>query len=342
MAKSANQKLKLLYLMQILLENTDEEHGLRMVDLIQELARYDIVAERKSVYSDLEALRTFGLDINSIQKNRTVYYYVGARDIELAELKLLVDVVQSSKFITEKKSRQLIGKLEHYVSRYDAQKLNQQVFVHGRIKTMNESIYYNVDKIHSAIGANVKIRFQYFQWNVKKEMELRHGGRLYEISPWGLVWDDENYYLIGYDSRAAIMKHYRVDKMLHIALMEHAREGKETFHEADMSVYTKKRFGMFAGSECSVTMICENYFAGVMIDRFGTDAKIRPVDEKHFQIMVDVAVSDQFIGWIIGLGSGIQIISPESVVQKMQGKVQDLQKIYRDDTNRNQDTKGAK
>lgn len=331
MAKSANQKLKLLYLMQILLENTDEEHGLRIVDIIEELSRYDIVAERKSLYSDFEALRTFGVDIISIKKNRTVYYYVGERDMELAELKLLVDVVQSSKFITEKKSRQLIGKLEHFASRHDAKKLNQQVFVHGRIKTMNESIYYNVDEIHSAIGADRRIRFQYFQWNVKKEMELRHGGRMYEISPWGLVWDDENYYLIGYDSQAEILKHYRVDKMLNIEVTQQAREGKETFQKTDMSVYTKKRFGMFDGRECSVTMICENHFAGVMIDRFGTDARMRPADEEHFQISVDVVFSNQFIGWIIGLGRGVQIISPESVVQTMKDKVRYLQEIYGDD-----------
>ena len=189
MAKSTNQKLKLLYLMQIMLENTDDEHGLSMAEIIDKLAAYDISAERKSIYSDFELLRFYGIDIQREQRDRTVYYYVGARELELAELKLLVDAVQSSKFITEKKSRQLIKKLERFVSKYDAQKLNRQVYVHGRIKTINESIYYNVDIIHSAIDKNVMIEFQYYQWNVDKEMELRHDGAFYQISPWGLVWD---------------------------------------------------------------------------------------------------------------------------------------------------------
>lgn len=206
MAKSTNQKLKLLYLMWILLEKTDEEHGLRLGEIIDELAKYDVDAERKSLYSDFEALRVFGIDVNSIQKNRTVYYYVGSRNLEVAELKLLVDAIQSSKFITEKKSRQLIKKLERYVSQYDAQKLNRQVYVHGRIKTMNESIYYNVDKIHNAIDENAMLKFQYYQWNVDKEMELKHGGAFYKVSPWGLVWDDENYYMIAYDSSAEMSR----------------------------------------------------------------------------------------------------------------------------------------
>ena len=179
MAKGTNQKMKLIYLMKILLENTDDSHGMTLAEIMEELARYDITAERKSLYDDFEALRLYGLDILMEKKNRTAYYYVGERSFELAELKLLVDSVQSSRFITEKKSRQLIKKLEGFVSKYQAKELHRQVYVQGRIKTMNESIYYNVDKIHQAISQNVKIQFQYFQWNVNKEMELRHGGDFY-------------------------------------------------------------------------------------------------------------------------------------------------------------------
>ena len=182
MAKRPNQRLKLLYLAKIMLRLTDDEHGLQVEQIINELAKYDIAAERKSIYSDLEALQLFGIDIEKKHIGRYVYYCVGNRNLELAELKLLVDAVQSSKFITEKKSSQLIEKLERYVSQYEAKQLNQQVYVHGRIKTMNESIYYNVDEIHNAITADVMISFQYFQWNLKKEMEPRHEGERYVIS----------------------------------------------------------------------------------------------------------------------------------------------------------------
>ena len=205
MSRGTNQKLKLIYLMKILFEKTDDEHSLTLAEILQELARYDISAERKSIYADFESLRLYGIDIISEQRNRTVYYHVGSRDFEIAELKLLVDAVQSSKFITEKKSRELIKKLEGFASKHEARQLHRQVYVQGRIKTMNESIYYNVDKIHQAIGKNVQIKFQYYQWNVNKEMELRHNGAFYHISPWELIWDDENYYLVGYDSKARII-----------------------------------------------------------------------------------------------------------------------------------------
>lgn len=154
-----------------------------MPEILSSLEKYDVTAERKSIYDDLEALRVFGIDIIGEQRNKTYYYRVGKRDFELAELKLLVDVVQSSKFITAKKSNELIKKLENLASKYEASQLQRQVYVARRIKTMNESIYYNVDKIHTAIGANVKIKFQYFQWNVDKKMELRKNRELYLVSP---------------------------------------------------------------------------------------------------------------------------------------------------------------
>lgn len=328
MAKGTNQKMKLIYLMKILLENTDDSHGMTLAEIIGELARYDITAERKSLYDDFEALRLYGLDILMEKKNRTAYYYVGERSFELAELKLLVDSVQSSRFITEKKSRQLIKKLEGFVSKYQAKELHRQVYVQGRIKTMNESIYYNVDKIHQAISQNVKIQFQYFQWNVNKEMELRHDGAFYSISPWELVWDDENYYLVGYDSQADINKYFRVDKMLKLKLLENKREGKENFDKIDMVSYSQKRFGMFDGKEETVTLECENRLAGVFIDQFGKNVKMRKMDEDHFTVNVDVAVSGQFLGWVIALGKGVKIVAPESVVQRMREEAERLALQY--------------
>lgn len=193
----ANQKLKQLYLMKILLENTDETHSMTMPEIVSSLKAYDITAERKSIYDDIEALRLYGMDIIGEKSGKTYLYHIGSRDFELAELKLLVDSVQSSKFITAKKSNELIEKIERIASKYEAKQLQRQVYVAERIKTMNESIYYIVDIIHNAIANNVKIKFQYFQWNVDKKQELRHGGEYYLISPWALSWDNENYYLIG-------------------------------------------------------------------------------------------------------------------------------------------------
>lgn len=244
------------------------------------------------------------------------------------QIKTLVDAIQSSKFITEKKSNALIRKLETLVSKYDAQKLQRQVFVSGRIKTMNESIYYIVDAIHNAISENKKIKFQYYQWNVKKEMELRHNGAWYHISPWGLSWDDENYYLVGYDSAAEKIKHYRVDKMLHIKLSKESREGKEYFKKLDMADYAKKSFGMFGGKEQTVKLMVKNNLSGVIIDRFGKDVMMIPTDDEHFIVNVDVHVSRQFLGWVFSLGEDIKIVGPDDVVKQMQKEIERLIKQY--------------
>lgn len=334
MAKTGNQKLKILYLMKILMEKTDESHSLTMAELISELEGYGISAERKSIYSDIESLRQYGMDIIGIQQDRTYHYYIGRRQFELAELKLLVDSVQSAKFITARKSRELIKKIEGLASIYEAKKLHRQVYVTERIKTMNESIYYNVDKIHTAIGANVRIRFQYFQWSVDKKIVLRREGAFYEVSPWALTWNDENYYLIAYDSREEKIKHFRVDKMLHIEQGEEKREGKECFQEFDMAVYAKKMFGMFGGQEEVVGIRCENQLAGVVIDRFGKDVLMIQQDEEHFLVNAKVAVSRQFLAWVMGLGPGVEIVSPTSVVKQMQEEVARLAVQYQADHGR--------
>lgn len=329
MAKGSNQKLKLVYLMKMLLEKTDDMHSITMPEIISSLEAYDITAERKSIYADMEALRTYGMDIIGEQKNKTYYYHVGNRQFELAELKLLVDSVQSSKFITAKKSNELIKKIEGFSSKYEAKQLQRQVFVAERIKTMNESIYYNVDKIHSAIGTNVKIKFQYYQWNVDKKMELRKKGEFYCISPWALSWDNENYYLIGFDSEVDVIKHYRVDKMLTIELTDEKREGKEHFEKFDIAVYAKKMFGMFDGEEQTVKLEFENRFAGVVIDRFGKNVSFIRTDKDHFTVNVNVAVSVQFLAWVIALGEGARIVGPESVVAKMRNEVIRLVNQYK-------------
>ena len=217
-------------------------------------------------------------------------------------------------------------------SRYEARALQRQVVVADRIKAMNESIYYSVDAIHHAISENRKIRFQYYQWNVKKEMELRHGGAYYHISPWGLSWDDENYYLVGYDSDAGQIKHYRVDKMLHIQMSDEKREGKEHFKRLDMADYAKKSFGMFGGEEQKVKLFVDNHLAGVIIDRFGKNVMLIPADDSHFTVSVDVRVSSQFFGWIFSLGEGVKIIAPDRAVEQMRQEAARLMRQYKDET----------
>lgn len=328
MAKGENQKLKMLYLVKILSEETDDEHSLTTQDIITKLAKYDVNAERKALYRDFEELKAFGLDIISEQIGRNVYYHLGHRDFELPELKLLVDSVQSAKFITEKKSKDLIKKLEALVSKYEAKHLQRQVVISGRVKTMNESVYYNVDAIHEAISSDKQIRFQYFQWTVKKKMELRKDGAWYVLSPWGLMWDDEYYYMLAYDAEDEMIKHYRVDKMLNIDIVDCKREGQEAFKSFDMPRYSKSLFGMFSGEQTSVTLEGTNDMAGVLIDRFGKDIMLHPIDEEHFSAIVEVAISKQFLGWVIALGENIKITAPKAVVEQMQEEAKRLYRQY--------------
>ena len=328
MAKGDNQRLKLLYLAKILMRETDDQHYLTLAQIAKQLNEYGVTADRKTLYTDFEELRHYGFDIIKVQAQRTFFYHIGSRDFELPELKLLVDSVQAAKFITGRKSNKLIKKLEALTSKFEAQKLQRQVFITGRVKTINESIYFNVDQIHEAIGSDSQIQFKYYQWNVKKEMELRKGGAWYVVSPWGLMWDDENYYLVGYDAEDKKIKHYRVDKMLKISQVDAKRKGKSKFKEFDMPRYTKSLFGVYGGEECQVTLEAENEMVGVLIDRFGKEIPITPVDEGHFRTTVDVAVSSQFFGWIMALGDGVKIVGPDTVVDRMKEEIKLLSDMY--------------
>ncbi len=326
MAKSSNQKLKILYLMKIFLEKTDCEHSLTLAEIIEELSKHEISAERKSLYDDIETLRAYGMDIETKRDTR-VRYYVASRIFELPELKLLVDAVQSSKFITARKSRELIKKLESFSSTYEAMRLNRQVYVSNRIKTMNESIYYNVDFIHNAINNNKKITFKYYEWTPQKEKKLRHDGATYSVSPWALTWDDEYYYMIAYDSATSKIKHYRVDKMVKISISEDKREGSEVFCDFDMAIYSKQTFGMFGGELTTVVLECDNSLAGVVIDRFGTDITMLPRGEK-FEASVKVMVSPTFISWALGFGGKVKILSPSPVAEMLKNTAKEALSVY--------------
>ena len=321
-------KLKMLYLARIFMEETDDEHALTLQQIAAKLAALDISADRKTLYQDFEELRQFGFDIIAEQAGHNTFYHLGERRFELPELKLLVDSVQSAKFITDKKSRELIRKLESLVSRHQAQQLHRQVLIAGRVKTMNESIYYNIDKLHGAINADAQIRFQYYQWNVRREMELRRGGAWYQVSPWALIWDDENYYLVAYGAGDGKIKHYRVDKMLSISVTKDKRLGQEQFKRFDMPRYTKSLFGMYGGEQVKVMLEARNDMVGVIIDRFGKDILIAPVDSERFRVNVDVSMSNQFLGWIMAVGDGVKIVGPDKVVEKMRAEVRRLAEQY--------------
>lgn len=325
MAKSAGQKLKLLYIIKLLTENTDENHPASTTDIIAYLDANGIHSERKSIYDDIEKLCDFGYDIVQVRSRLGGGYYMASREFELAELKLLVDAVQSSRFITSRKSRSLIKKLELLAGKQDAGKLQRQVYVAGRIKTENESIYYNIDNIHRAIQENRQISFQYLDWNLKKELVPRVGGKR-KVSPWALIWREENYYLAAYDSVDGIMKHYRVDKMGHVDVLKDEREGLEQFEMVDPAVYTNLTFGMFSGDEETVTLQFPNRLIGVVLDRFGREADIRPMTDRVFRIRVRVAVSGQFFGWLAGIGREAVIVSPAAVKEQYQGWLTDIVK----------------
>ena len=323
--KASNQKLKLIYLAKILLENTDEENTITVPEMIAELAKFGISAERKSIYDDLEYLQLFGLDICS-NKTRTTNYYIASREFELPELKLLVDSVQASKFITKKKSMELISKIEKLTSRENAKKLHRQVFVMDRVKTLNEQIYYNVDKIHDAIAENKQISFRYFDMNVDKVKVYRKDGNLYKESPVALTWDDENYYLITYKDKYNRYVHYRVDKMEKISISDEPRVMSE--EPFDLSAYSRGMFSMFGGEEMDVSIMFDNELVGVVYDRFGVNVPIIKTDNKHFVCNVKVAVSPHFLSWIISFGGKARILSPDSVVDELYNMVKNVKEIY--------------
>lgn len=326
MAKGQNQKRKLLYLLDILERETDEEHPLTLEQLRQLLAARGVEAERKSLYDDLEQLRLYGADIIT-HRDRQVRYYLGQRTFDLPELRLLVDAVQSSKFITHRKSLELIHKLEGQTSRHQAGQLQRQVLVTGRIKSMNESIYYNVDHLHSAMNDDRQVAFQYFDWDIRKQRQLRREGVEYIVSPWALTWDDENYYLIAYEAGKGL-RHYRVDRMLHIRSTEERRQGRDRFEAEDMAAFSRKTFGMFGGEEQPVTLRCAQWMTGVILDRFGQDTALLPEGEGHFTVRVPIAVSEPFFAWASGFGTDLTIISPPAVREQYTVYLKELLQAY--------------
>ncbi len=320
MPKNDRQKLKLLYLADCLRRDTDEEHGLTTTEILARLARVGIDAERKSVYDDIRALTDYGMDIITARGRQGGYRLVH-REFELPELKLLVDAVQSSKFLSEAKSRALIRKLESLTSRWEAQRLQRQVYTVGRVKSQNERIYYSIDTIHTAISQDRQISFRYIEWTAEKAARYRRGGAAYERSPYALVWDDENYYLVAYDHTASPpgFRHYRVDRMEGLRILDAPRAGKQAFEAIDMAQYVQRVFGMFGGEPKALTLRFAGHLAGAVLDRFGQETTFLPEEGGSFRVHVRAVVSPQFMGWLSGFGSEAKLLGPPEVVEEYLG-----------------------
>ncbi|MCR5149322.1 MAG: WYL domain-containing protein [Eubacterium sp.] len=342
-----DNKLRLIYLYKVFCEYTDENHKLtreEIADLLME--KYGAECERKTFYKEIALLDELGVDIINEKKGHDSVYCIGNRLFELPELKILVDSVQSSKFITQNKSSELIKKLENLTSKYDAVELDRQVYVTERIKNENEKIYYTVDYIHHAINNNKKIEFQYFDWNYRKEKVLRHDGKIYKVSPWTLIWDNLNYYMIGFDENVNEIRHYRVDKIINVSVSEEERCGLNEFNAFNAAEYSNKLFGMFDGTEENVTIEADESMVNILFDRFGMNIPIivrkskkdecwsgspesnSGLSEHIIETRVNVVVSDQFLCWILGLGNKVRITGPKNVVDMMREMIRERGEIY--------------
>lgn len=321
MAKKSNQKLKLMVLRDILEQETDEEHALSIKQIIELLAQRDIPAERKSLYEDMEMLRQYGLDVLTV-RDTTTRYYIGERHFELPELLLMADAVQSSRFITEKKTVILTEKLKALTSRHQGAHFSRDFHVVNRIKNMNESIYINVDRIHEGIAQGRQIRFLYYEYDLQKQQRLRRDGATYQVSPFALHWDDENYYLIAYEPQSGQLRHYRVDRMKQIVVTDLPREGVALYEAQDREKYNRRTFSMFTGEETTVTLEFDGALAGAVIDRFGKDTMFIPSSGGCFRIQVPVAVSPPFFGWLASFGGRARILSPASVIDAYRDQLQ--------------------
>lgn len=327
MAKQSNQKLKLLRIYDILLSHSDEEHPMTTSDIIHQLELYGITAERKSIYSDLEELILYGVDVVKCGGKKNQGYYIGARDFEIPELKLLVDAVVSCKFISESKSRQLIRKISALTSKHQSEMLNRQVIVSNRGKTINEHVLYNIDSIHEALRLRQNISFQYLNWNLKKQLVPRHNGETYHVSPAALIWDDENYYLIAYDHKSKERRHYRVDKMKSINLLDDDYISID--QEINKELFSSKMFGMYDGITTDVEFRCPISMAPIFIDQFGKEILIRQEDDDQCLIRVKVAISNQFFGWLSSMGDEVTIVSPREVSDQFRDFLKNILSKYR-------------
>ena len=318
MPKQEGQKSKLVTLLRILEQRTDENHRLNVPQLVQLLENQGILAERKSIYSDIDTLRSLGYDIQ-LRRGRGGGYWMASRAFELSELKLLVDAVQASKVISARTSKKLIRKLEALCSEYEGTQLQRQVYVDGRPKTDSKSLLYSIDALHEAINNGKMVEFLYRKAD-SREKEKR------TVSPWQLAWENGCYYLIAYqdEKEPAGIRNYRVDRMSSVTVLGDARRGKAEFRQFDLPAYLRKHFNMFGGTEYRVTLRCAADLEPVMRERFGREPVFCPEDAEHFHFDVPICVSQQFFGWVCGFGGKVEVTAPAAVRAQLHEMVQSL------------------
>lgn len=306
-------QIRLLLLQKYLLKYTDENHPASVSDILAFWERYKIQAGRKSVYSDIKLLQDSGMDIVCIRSTQN-RYFVGNRLFELPELKLLVDAVESSHFITEKKSNMLIEKLSHLVSMTQAEQLNRHIYMDGTVKPNNETIYYTIDALQTAIQKKRPISFQYYEYTQEKEKILKHNGYRYVFSPYVLIWNRDYYYVVGWSERHGKLAQFRVDRITGIEQMETSYVEDATF---DPVTYVREVFGMYSDDSCEVTLLCQSSTMRNVIDRFGESVNTIPVDAEHFQAIVNVAPTPPFFAWVFTFKGAIRIKEPVTIQEQM-------------------------
>ena len=327
MPRSSNQKLKPLYLARILLERTDESNVMTAQDIVRALAAYDVPANRKSIYDDIEALQQYGLDVE-LRRGKNGGYFVASRDFELPELKLLVDAVQSSRLITGRKSNALIKKLSGLTSNAQAKQLNRQVHISGRAKNLNETVYYTIDAIHAAINSGKKISFNYFYYNTSKKRIYHREDRKYVRTPVAMCWNDDNYYLVTYSPQFEIpFATYRVDRMTDVEILD---EKADKYDKAQFNIteYIKQNFGMFTGEATKARIKFDESLVSVVLDQFGADTHLIKADDNKFIVNANVSASPVFLGWIFQFGQQAEILEPESLREAMRGMLKTAYGIY--------------
>lgn len=314
-------KLRPLYLAKILYEMTDEDHYLTTAQLIQILEeKHGIKAHRQTIKAEIELLKQFGLEIEEVKSTQNRYNMYG-RTFDAPELKLLIDAVESSKFITASKSKELVKKISTLASEQVAATLTRNVSCEGRIKPGNERIYLIVDTINEAINANRKISFQYFQYNVRKEQKLKHNGEPYVITPLHLVWNGDYYYMVGvYDYKQRI-GNFRVDRIAKCPVIL-KEEGTPAPLDFDIDDYINTTFRMFNSEHAEVELICDNEVMDSIIDRFGADVTTYANDMTSFRAVVNVAINHVFYSWVFGFGGKVKIKGPENVCSKYKEMLQ--------------------
>ncbi len=332
MAGVQKSKLKLLYLADILKQKTDEEHYIAATEICEELSKLDIPAERKSIYKDIDILREYGFDIIHTGSKNRGGYFLGARDFELAELRLLSDAVQAANFISQKKTNQLVEKIESFASENQAKILHSQVYVDNRPKCNNEEIYYTISLLDEAISAGVKVNFTYTRRKITDEFKTAKEDKAFTVSPYALIWSDDHYYLVCNNEKYNNLMHLRIDKIKKLqktkAPARHFSEVSDYRNNFDSADYASKLFNMYSGEPKPIELICHNEILEVILDRFGENVKIQKFDEEHFLLKTNAAVSDGLTKWVVQFGGKIKVKSPNDLIYEVKKKAEEILENY--------------